>query len=167
MSRTIVVPAELRHAKPLAETMRRADVLELEAVGASPLTAVEESIEFSDPDMVWTCIDTSDNHPIAIFGVAPIIQGVHFWGAAWLLTSTRLEQHRREAWLHSVEYVERMHSRYPVLANWIDERNVVSIRWLERLGFFPVIRNPRFGVQGLPFTKYVSLRPCVNPQPSP
>lgn len=164
MNRTIVVPAEMRHAKPVAETMRRADVLELEASGSfSPLEAVEESIALSDPDMVWTCLDKSDGHPIAIFGVAPLVGRDTFWGAAWLLTSDRLEQHRREAWLHSVETVRKFHTRYAALTNWIDERNVVSLRWLERLGFIPTVRRE---IGGYPFTQYVSLRKCVTP-PSP
>lgn len=143
--------------------MRRADVMELEATGGAPLHSLVESIKVSDPDMTWACLDVEDNHPIAIYGVAPVVPGVHFWGIAWLLTSERLEKHRREVWRHSVDTVTKFHSRYAVLSNWIDERNTVSLRWLRRLGFFPAVSRY---VNGLPFTQYVSLRQCVTSFPS-
>ena len=43
-----------------------------------------------------------------------------------------------------------MLATYPLLRNYVDERNTMAIRWLEWLGFEILPVEP-FGVEGLPF----------------
>lgn len=135
--------------------MRQADRDELQAsTGHSDyLFVLERALEYSDADMAWTCV--ADGEPIAIFGAAPIFHGQTFWGCAWLLTADALDNHKREAWGHSVRFVQTMHTRYSALTNYVDDRNSVSQRWLLRLGFKPTLAVSR---RGHPFTQFVSLR---------
>ena len=69
-----------------------------------------------------------------------------------------IDKYHREAWTLSKRHVDLMHDRYPVLTNFIDVRNVTSLRWLGRLGFEPVRFHPFHGVGRLPFLKYESKR---------
>lgn len=125
-----IVPASLCHVTRLCAEMRQADRDELACFHVAPKDALVDSILRSDEDMRWTA--TLDGWPVAVFGVVNCDNGR---GGAWLLTGDRLVLAKREAWLHSVRFVRTMHSRYPVLFNAVDARNVVSRRWLERLGF--------------------------------
>jgi len=147
----IVVPAEPHHLPVLAENLRDADRAELAAAGHDPADALVESYAVSDPDMCWTAL--VDGEPVAIWGAARLDD---VFGSAWLLTAKKLETVKREAWVASVEYVRKMHSRYPVLFNYVDARNVVSRRWLQRLGFAQS-EQPVY-INGFPFYPYVSLR---------
>lgn len=160
--KTIIVPATPDLVPRVAWTMRQADVDELAATGETNLEAVLlRSLEVSDGDMRWSCLDLDDRAPLGVFGCAPLIPGRTTWGVAWLLTTTRIERHQRDVWEHSKRFVQRMHTRYDILTNYVDDRNVVSRRWLERLGFFPTI-PVYIGEERVPFTQYVRLRDCVT-----
>lgn len=82
-----------------------------------------------------------------MFGVAPAEPGSRRLGWAWLLSSEKLDFFKRDAWVLSEAYVDEMVDHYDTLANFIDYRNIRSLRWLERLGFIPLEVQPEFGVE--------------------
>lgn len=70
-------------------------------------------------------------------GVAPIgtLLGGNI-GSPWLLGSSVMFKRPGVLTRTGRRYVAFMHTIYPELRNMIDTRNTLSIRWLQRLGFF-------------------------------
>jgi hypothetical protein len=140
-------------AKLLAPHLRHSDLDELRAVTAEdPEAVIRESIEISS--MCWTGWDAGQ--VVAIWGVAPILPGAV--GGAWMLGTDDLLHMKRRVWELSVKHVGMMHQHYPVLLNWVDERNVMSRRWLVGLGFEALRRDAFHGIEQRPFLLYVSTR---------
>ncbi|MFZ5692456.1 MAG: hypothetical protein ACOY5F_14500 [Pseudomonadota bacterium] len=111
--------------------MRQADRDEIAAgSGKSPREALAFSLRKSA--QAWTAI--IDGRPEVMFGVADlnILAGV---GAPWLLGTDAIDLHFRQFLRRSVSWRDQLLGRYPVLRNFVDDRNVVSIRWLRWLGF--------------------------------
>ncbi len=71
-------------------------------------------------------------------------------GAPWLLGTDALERHARDFLRGSLHWVAEMRQRYTLLQNVVDDRNVVSKRWLQWLGF--TLSDPQpFGYEQRPF----------------
>jgi hypothetical protein len=144
-----IVPATPDIAASLR--MRDADRREVMAAsGRMPEVALLESVRVSTE--CWAGM--IDDRPIAIFGVGPlnILNGI---GSPWMLGSDELVSHSFYLLRMSRPYIERMHRMYPVLFNLVDDRNVVSQRWLRWLGFRlydPIAYGP-FGVKFRPFER--------------
>jgi hypothetical protein len=144
-----VEEARTAHIFRLAETLREADREEVMAsAGVAPLKALDSSLLASQA--AWTLL--IEGRPSAMWGVAPSHSPE--MGVAWMLASDEIYQSPRKVWTLSKNFVAGMHELYPVLGNWVDERNKVSQRWLMRLGFLPVGVDRTFGVARIPFTKY-------------
>ena len=149
-----VVAATRVAATQLAPHLRQVDVQEIAASsGEKPLDALISSIEVSDPDMVWAL--QWNRLPVGLFGVSRLSEEI---GGAWLLASAGIYQNKPDFWLKSRTMLDIMHTRYKFLTNFIDERNAVTQRWLEVLGWRPVQRIEHFGAGKLPFIQYVSQR---------
>lgn len=120
--------------------------------GRHPEEALIESIDLSCE--AWAGM--VDDEPIAVFGLAPlnIIVGI---GSPWMLGSDLIESHSFEFLKLSRPIISHMHTTFPTLFNFVDERNVVSRRWLAWLGFFlhdPII----IGVEGRQFIPFERVR---------
>ena len=50
---------------------------------------------------------------------------------------------------------------YKTVFNYVDEGNISSSKWLESLGFTKLHREPKFGVDKIPFNLYVKDRKHV------
>lgn len=152
-----VVPASEATALYIAARLRFSDRLELEAwSGRQPRTALLRSLALSDPDMRWAAL--WQDRPVATWGVAYSWDDV---GTAWFLGTDNLRLvPKRDFWALSREYVDRMQSRYAELFNYVDVRNHISRRWLERLGFTPGPTKSA-PASGKPFTKYTRRRSNV------
>jgi hypothetical protein len=94
-----------------------------------------------------------DGQPVAMFGVVPasILSGI---GAPWMVGAVDLEQHQFWFAKSSRPCVQRMQREFNVLANWVDNRNTLSKRWLRWLGFHVGQPQP-FGSGGEPFCPFV------------
>jgi len=111
--------------------MRKADIDEVKASsGRSPSGALIYSLRKSDK--AWTVM--IDGVPEAMFGVGYInvLAGV---GAPWMLGTDEIERNAMGFLRRSVVCRSQLLERYPVLTNFVDERNTMSLRWLEWLGF--------------------------------
>lgn len=144
-----VIPAQPEHVDFIAPRMRKADVDEIRAAsGKSPREALEFSLDRSNE--AWTLI--YDGKSAAMFGVGwiSILNGM---AAPWLLGTDVVQDHYRHFLRGSRWWFARISSGYDVLTNIVDDRNDVSKRWLEFLGF--TLNEPQImGVERRPFRKF-------------
>lgn len=144
-----VIPAEPEHIDFIAPRMRKADVDEIKAAsGKSPREALEFSLDRSNE--AWALI--YDGKPAAMFGVGwiSILNGM---AAPWLLGTDVVQDHYRHFLRGSRWWFARISSGYDVLTNIVDDRNDVSKRWLEFLGF--TLDEPQImGVERRLFRKF-------------
>lgn len=102
-----------------------------EPVGWTTLEAMRNKVAASS--YALTVLD-ADGQVICMFGVAA--SGLlSSDGSPWLYCSDLVDVHRRLIARLSAKYLAAMLEFYPRLSGWIDACDVVSIRWLEWLGF--------------------------------
>ncbi|OWV78128.1 hypothetical protein ATY78_13110 [Rhizobium sp. R635] len=126
-----VVPVRALDVREVARRMRRADREEVwKASGMTPAQALTYSLRKSSA--AWTVF--IDGRAEAIFGVGAIniLAGV---GAPWLLGTDAIERHAAGFLRGSVEWRDQLLRHYPILRNFVDVDNSVSLRWLRWLGF--------------------------------
>lgn len=125
-----IIPARASHIRTIARRMRKADVDEVFAAsGHSPSKAMTFSLRKSSH--AWTAL--IDGRPEVMFGVGDIniLAGI---GAPWLLGTDAVEKHYVAFLRNSVGFRDQLLRRYPVMRNFVDERNKASKRWLAWLG---------------------------------
>jgi len=112
----------------LIENMRQADRDELDCIPnyTSRYSAVYDSVRLSDPDFLFAA--RVCDHLICIGGVSVS-------GNPWLVGTDLLDSYGFRLHAEARLRVALMLERYPVLFNWVDCRNLKTIRWLRRLGF--------------------------------
>jgi hypothetical protein len=126
-----ILPATAEHAATIAPRMRLSDVREVFAAsGNQPLEALLLSIERSD--FAYTV--EFDGVAETMFGCGTVNLMARV-GAPWLLGTDALERHYRHFLRGSRVWVGRMKRDYASLRNIVDDRNTVSKRWLEWMGF--------------------------------
>ena len=111
--------------------MRKADRDEVFAVSRkTPGQALVYSLRKSSH--AWTAI--VNGRPEVMFGVGDInvLAGV---GAPWLLGTEAVEEHYIAFLRRSVDFRDQLLQRYPIMRNFVDDRNKASKRWLQWLGF--------------------------------
>lgn len=122
-------PATFRDALTLE--LRRADRDEVEAMsGRNPRAVLVESVEKSAK--AWAGL--ADGRLVCLFGVVPLTL-IGITGTPWLLGSPEVCAFSRQFLRRNRAYVAEMLADFPRLANAVDARNAVSIRWLRWLGF--------------------------------
>lgn len=125
----------------ISENLRQADRDEMQAVGVGdPADALVASVEAST--LSFLIVDRS-GLPIAVFGVAP--HGAPGLGIVWLMGTGGVLSEGLSVARQTRRYVEEMQELYPVLWNFVDDRNEVSIRWLQWAGFKIVDAHPAYG----------------------
>jgi hypothetical protein len=126
-----VVAALPEHIAPIAPRMRKADADEVFAAsGRSPADALEFSIGKSV--QAWTVL--IEGKPEAMFGVGDI-NILAAIGAPWALGTDVIDANYVGFLRRSIEWRGQLLRRYSTLRNFVDVRNVASIRWLGWLGF--------------------------------
>ncbi len=142
-----VEPAEPGHIAPLAAGMRAADRAEIWASHRhTPDAGLAASLAASA--LAWAGL--ADDEPFCLFGVAPAGSLLGGLGVPWLLGTDALPRHATGFLRFCPHYVAAMLAPFGRLANFVDARNRLSIRWLAWLGFTLHPAIP-FGPDGLPF----------------
>ncbi len=120
------------------------------AVGMGPIRALADSLNRSVA--AWTGL-VDDSRPVCMFGVTPvdILAGV---GSPWLLGTEDLPKCAVTFLKLNKSYVAKMLKLFPRLENYVDVRNVLSIRWLKWLGFKFDPEPVPYGIWGLPFLRF-------------
>ncbi len=133
----------------VAQFMRCCDRAEIWAAhNAMPLPALERSIEASS--LSWSI--RKGEECIGLFGVGAD-PAMEERGSPWLLATPKLEDISITFLKQSKECVQRMLDRHSFLENWVDQRNLTSIKWLEWCGFTVFDPEP-FGVEGRLFCRF-------------
>ncbi|HJU38190.1 MAG TPA: hypothetical protein VJ724_01360 [Tahibacter sp.] len=149
----VVVPATAEHAAAVAAQAREADIAELWAVAhVTPAEAIRQGLALSGDARAALF----DGVPACVFGVSTIAE---FPGRAvpWMVGTAALERHQSAFLRRCRPVVLDWASRYDLLVNWVDARNLTAIRWLQWLGF--VIGDPMpYGVDGLSFRPFEMRR---------
>lgn len=117
-------------ADQLTPKLRQCDLDEIEAMaGTTPAGALRDSLALSTHAY---CI-TNDEGPVAMFGAAPSpLPGV---GIVWMLGSDDIQAEALGIARRTRRYFDELNQPYPILWNYIDDRNKVSMKWLEWGGF--------------------------------
>ena len=152
--------SKLKDILEVAKNMRAADVAEVHAAsGREPKEVLLQCFFEGRPCM--TICDTNDT-PVAMWGVVPVNEMV---GGIWLLGTDALveDAKTRLRFLRSAkDFVDQVQSAYPVLANCVDARNKVHIRWLRWMGFTIIKEHPNYGAEGRAFLEFVRMQPCAQ-----
>lgn len=144
-----VIEATLEHVERMAPNMRQADVEEIEASsGLDPYSALRRG--FSCSSHAWT--GTVDGEPACMFGVVPVSM-MGSVGVPWMLGTDLVEQHATAFLRRNKPYVKQMSAAYNHLINYVDDRNVKAIQWLEWLGF-TMSEPQQFGYKRMPFRRF-------------
>lgn len=129
---------------PIVADIRRDDVREMAALGTTPRRALTIGVQ----DSVWAAVATYDGVPACLFGVSAVnvLAGM---GAPWMLATNVAVRHQRALLPTAKAAVAAMHDTFPRLTNLVDDRSLVSKRWLQWLGFSfalePIL------IRGVPF----------------
>ena len=130
------------HVATIAARMRPADVAEVAASsGNTPHDALMFSL--SGSRAAWTAV--LDGQPEVMFGIGDL-NILTRTGSPWLLGTDAVEREPRMFLRQSRDWREQLLNDYDLLRNFVDDRNTVSKRWLQWLGFtlmepVPVGRN--------------------------
>jgi hypothetical protein len=110
--------------------MRKADSDEILASDRDPSQALYDSYSASWPNVFSILVDDK------VSGVFGIAQGhSDCCGVPWMLGNDNLVTIPRDLIVESRHWVAHFNRLYLHLENYVDDRNVVSIRWLKALGF--------------------------------
>lgn len=138
--------------RKLGLIMRDADKKEVFATsGEDPVTALHNSVEAS----LMTWLFFGDDEPLCIAGVSQMTESI---GVPWLLCANNIRDVPNHIFMEcSRALMEEWSQHFAVLTNYVDVRNTVSERWLQKLGFEKKETVP-FGFLQLPFTRYEYTR---------
>lgn len=128
--KTEIRPAVADDIPAIAANARAADVQEMAVLGLTVERALQGGMQVSD----WSYTGLVDDVPVCMFGVAPrsVLTGE---GIPWMLGTNGLEPAQVPFLRLCRPVVTAMQAAYPRLANVIDARNTVAMRWLRWLGF--------------------------------
>lgn len=151
MADITIRPPQRHDIDALVADLRPPDRQELEATHEGDLhDAVRRALCVSGQHR-WA-VDV--NGRLALLGgVAPVslLNGI---GSPWLLGTTELDRVPGALTRLCVRYRDISLGLYPELINYVDARNVKSIRWLKRLGFTVDEQPVPYGPNGMPFHRF-------------
>lgn len=138
-----VVKVEEWHIKELAHTIQQIDIDSITAVGGLPTEeAIRQSIKNSDECYTWVV----DGKVGAIFGLSSLSL-IGTMGCIWFLASNEKRTHVRWFLNECKKFVRYANTKYDVLVNYTDARELVTLRWAKWLGFTIYPAEP-FGKEG-------------------
>lgn len=139
--------ADIQH---VAAHMRVADVAECNACGYTDMVAVlREEVAISA--LCWAV--RIDGEPAALLGVAPLRGLLSETGVPWLLGTDLVTRNRWAFIRTSRAYIDRMHTAFSHLLNFVHAENTQAVRWLKHAGFTVHAPEP-FGPQGALFHRF-------------
>jgi hypothetical protein len=142
----------------LAPNMRQSDIQEIWSSGRfTPTSGLVESLEVSGEH---SYVLRLDGEAVGMFGVAPCHESSGI-GIVWLMGTDSMTTNKRGFYKVSQKYLKKFLKLYKTVFNYVDERNTSSSKWLESLGFKNLHREPKFGVDKVPFNLYVKDKEYV------
>lgn len=152
-SKNSTVESTLATVANLQGRIRRADQEEIRAAtGSNPNRVLMEAWLASH--RCWSIL--RGEKTVAVFGVT-CVSAAEEIGSPWLLGSEDIEESVFYFLRICKPYIAHMLSLFPVLYNYADARNTLSIKWLRWCKF--KIEEPKpYGAFGLPFHRFEMRR---------
>lgn len=137
----------------IAANMRKADRLEVEACGHTPLDGLLLGLEQSE--VCYTLVNP-EGESIAMVGVVPSNDWEHF-GSIWLLGTPGIEEYGYRFLRNSKVLLQELYDKTGCEAfyNYTHKDNVVHHKWLKWLGF-KFLRRVNIGNSG--FIEFCRLK---------
>jgi hypothetical protein len=133
-------------ADMLCNSLRKSDIDE---VWASHNLTPWEALYLSINESMMSLTITLNGKPIGVFGIKEE-SALGSKAMIWFLATDELDSIRRRFLKHSKKFVNMFLNLYPYLYNYVDSRNLESIKWLEFCG--AKIGDPiPYGVMNEPF----------------
>lgn len=141
--------ATAEHCQWVAAHARPEDVDELWAAGR---TTPSQCLSLGLASGLLVHAGLVDGEPVCVFGVTPasLLSGV---GCPWMVATPGVERVARRFAVLSRPVVDRMNAIFPMLVNFVDNRNVKAMRWLAWLGF-EFGDQVQHGPDGRPFSPF-------------
>ena len=133
----------------LVRNMREHDIQEVNAATHMGLrNAVQTSVIMS----TYSKTGLVNDELVCMWGVCPIslLSGS---GSPWMLGTDLITEKQRIFLRRSKPWLADIRKDYRYLENFVDARNVLSIKWLKWLGFEMDEAEP-YGIHGEPFHKF-------------
>lgn len=151
----------------LARNMRRRDVEELrDGVGMTPRESLSYLVK-QRSGRVWTVysLRSGAHVPAVMFGTyrASMLTGN---GVVWMLATDDIYGIKKDFLVRCQHFVDEMQRGYTVIYNHVDQRNMVSKRWLRWLGFTIEPAFP-YGIRGRPFHRFHRTDSCADQPQQP
>ena len=129
--------------------MREHDKQEVNAATRMGLwNAVETSVNLSS----YSKTGLVNDELVCMWGVCPISL-LSSSGSPWMLGTDLIEKKQRVFLRRSKPWLDDIRKDYKYLENFVDARNVLSVKWLKWLGFEMDEAEP-YGIHGEPFHKF-------------
>ena len=146
-------PAKADDVYVLYPKIREVDVEEVKAtIGLDINDGLMASYLTSDETFTMVA---DDSDLLGMFGISktadPMISVV------WMLCTERLAQYSKSFIKLSKQWVIEQNKKHSILMNYVDARNITSIKWLKHLGFVLINRVEEFGVGKKPFYEFVRI----------
>lgn len=136
----------------IAKKLRKEDVAELyAATGQTPVVALLESFMYPNTSSWIASIDGQD---AIIFGVT-LVGNI---GVPWLLATPQIERAPISFLRGCREWFNLFLHQCNELHNFVDERNVLHIKWLKWLGFDFIKKHNNYGYEQRPFWEFSKRR---------
>lgn len=133
----------------LVKNMREHDKQEVNAATRMGLrNAVETSVTMS----TYSKTGLVNDELVCMWGVCPISL-LSSSGSPWMLGTDLIEKRQRVFLRRSKPWLDDIRKDYRYLENFVDARNVLSVKWLKWLGFEMDEAEP-YGIHGEPFHKF-------------
>ena len=145
-------PSVLADVSYIAYHLRPADVAELKASsGNDPLASISHGFEKSDN---CTTIINEEGTPIGIGGVIP----ADGYGVVWMVATPGIEECGTSLLRQSRPFMDKLQENYPILFNFIDDRNDLHKKWVKWVGFEFVKTIENYGNEQRKFHAIVRRR---------
>lgn len=142
----------------IGANMRQSDIDEVRASSdLSPHQAIVMSLNLST---IAFCVVSDTHGPCAMFGAAP--GGLPGLGIVWMLGTEGIRREGYSIAKQTRSYFETLNEAYPILWNYIDGRNSLSMRWLRWGGFELLAEHPEYGPEGRPFFTFARTKSHVR-----
>ncbi len=148
--------ATLADVTSISGKLRAADVDEALAAYGLPIeAALKYSVDVSDE--AWIARD-SEGEDVLLYGVASA-QECPEVGVPWMVATPLLPRYGKSLMRDGMKWIDRIHKRYPILANMADARNTVHTAWLRRMGFTLLPAKTGLGFDpSVPFIQFLRTR---------
>lgn len=125
-----ITPTTYEDCLDLAAIMRQSDIDEIYATNHS---TPEQGLLLGFYNSIVIYTVKINGELIMIYGISklPFVHGV----CPWMLASENIEKYGVTFYRHTRKHILAMIKQYGYLENYVDSRNVKSIKWLSWLGF--------------------------------